>query len=282
MSISFRSFLAMAAVGLATATSHAVLIKSGGNNTLFYDNFEGVSPVSTADHPDASGDYDPVATTGSWTNLEPSGVTRAVQVTNFGTPGAFEGSQYLRNVRQTSTSSTATNTFATFSQQTSGTIHAEFMYYAVNTAALPEKSTGMALQLTEDDSPSFGDKTASDYRFLLTNRISDHMIRHYAPNAGDNDGTYTDTGVAYIPNQWQKWAFDINLDTRTYTFSIDGGTPSATLPFFSVNQSTAGTFMFNNGADSSAFLLDAVVPEPASLGLTGAAGLLLAGMRRRA
>lgn len=281
MFLSFRTIVAMTAVGLATAASHAVIIKDGSNNTLFYDNFEGVSPVSTTDHPDASGDYDPVAITGAWTNAEPSGITRSVQVANYGTPGAFQGTQYLRNVRQTSTSSTATNSFATFALQTTGTLHAEFMYYAVNTASLPEKNFGFGIQLTEDDSPSFGDKTASDYRFLLGNRISDHMIRHYAPNAGDNNGTYTDTGVTYIPNQWQKWVVDVDLNARTYSFSIDGGTPSAALPFFSINQSASGTFYFNNGADSSAFLLDAV-PEPASIAMFGLAGLLLAGRRRGA
>lgn len=266
MSFSFRSILAVTAVGFAAATTHAVIIQNGSNTTLFYDNFESVS-ASTVDYPDASGDFDPIATTGAWTINEPA--TTTTQVTSFGTPGAAEGNQYLRSAR---TTTGGFNDFANFGMQTGGTLHAEFMYYVVNSGTFTEKPFGTQISMTTSDGPAF----ATDYRFLLSNRTSTHTIWNYNGTAEADQ----DTGVPYLPGTWQLWEIDVNLDTQTFTFSIDGNS-SASIPFMRTGNN-ASYINFNSGNNNTQFLVDAVpVPEPTTLGTIGTAGLLLAARRRR-
>ncbi len=69
--------------------------------TLFKDNFEDAPAVASGVFPDsASGDCDPVAQVGTWDIVGASGGAEVpeylAQVTNYGTPGAQEGNNYLR------------------------------------------------------------------------------------------------------------------------------------------------------------------------------------------
>ena len=75
------------------------LVSNASAVIVFQDDFETAPAVSSAAYPDPSGDYDPVAQVGSWEitgrNLEAE-VDQMIQVTDYETPGAHGGSNYLR------------------------------------------------------------------------------------------------------------------------------------------------------------------------------------------
>ena len=68
---------------------------------LFQDNFENATEIATDAFPDsASGDCDPVAQIGTWEITGTAGsdedLEYLAQVTNYDTPGAYQGNNYLR------------------------------------------------------------------------------------------------------------------------------------------------------------------------------------------
>ncbi|MAE62637.1 MAG: hypothetical protein CMJ18_00060 [Phycisphaeraceae bacterium] len=91
------------------------------------------------------------------------------------------------------------------------------------------------------------------------------------------DANGTDTGIAIIPEQWQEWAVDYDLNANTFTVSIDGQTSPV------INGGTAGPANIGEvllAATFRDFIIDAVIiPEPASMALLGLGGLML--LRRR-
>ncbi len=85
-------FFGMLAFLTATSASAAI---------LFQDNFENAPEVASGVFPDsASGDCDPVAQVGTWDIVGAADGAEVpeylAQVTNYGTPGAQEGNNYLR------------------------------------------------------------------------------------------------------------------------------------------------------------------------------------------
>ena len=101
----FLLVLGVVALFVSAPASASVIDMStpGGPSTLFYDNFEGLgNAVSHVPYPDTSGDFDPVATMGTWDIGE--GSPENIQVTDSVTspdPGTLQGSNYLRIHRVT-------------------------------------------------------------------------------------------------------------------------------------------------------------------------------------
>lgn len=103
--------LGLVVLGASASAAHAALITNGSNTTLFYDDFEGVTPPAT-----------PVAVTGAWSK------SGSPLVQTGTTPNAYQGDNYLQISRATNDLA-----YADFGKQTSGTIHAEFMLYVRST-----------------------------------------------------------------------------------------------------------------------------------------------------
>ena len=87
--------------GTANATT---VVNLNSSATLFFDDYEGLGTnVSHTNMVDTSGDYDPVATTGTWSIYEADAGGYACQVTDstagsapVADPGAYQGNNYLR------------------------------------------------------------------------------------------------------------------------------------------------------------------------------------------
>jgi hypothetical protein len=248
--------LVSAAVLWIPTAAEAVIITNVTTNTvLFYDDFEGVSPVSTVAAPDLSDDFDPVAITGSYLLQESQ--PDFVQVTDFDNattsgPGAIEGSNYLR------LTSGAQETQADVSATPSSGDHINiaFMAYfpaiADHQAVFKVRDGGLG-----DDTQRAGARSGPGGVVLDLN--------------GDP------TTLSYLAGTWQQWEFDYVIDALTYTITIDGVTSD---PISNATRGGPGNIQgmgFWNGIGTGQFYMDAVpVPEPSAsvLLLTGLACLI--------
>ena len=178
-----------AALMFVAASARAVLIQNlTQGTTLFYSHgFED----------DTVGQNAATASPGGWSN---TGLPVDVVVTG-GSPGAFEGDNYLSTTR---TPAQAGNARAFFqSQGTPGDqIHAEFMMY------LP---TGTDISLLFDDNAVGGNP-------LAQSRHLGGTVQYY--NGSSFVGVTP--ALSYANNTWQKWEIDHTLGDSTFTVSVDG------------------------------------------------------------
>ena len=235
-------------VAIAVSSASAVTITSG-STVIGFDDFESNTTFSTAAAPDTSGDYDPdAATTGSWSTSEAT--ADKVQVTNYGTPGAFEGSKYLR------ITATSTHAYLAFSaDQTTGTLHFETM---VNTG-----------QTNLNSSTAVGFQNSSSAWGPFVQFMSGGKIQYYASSA------YHDSGLTYTADVWKKLEIDWTIGSSTFDLTYDGTTVTGL-----ATRGTAASMDRIRLSGNGLSHFDAV-PEPATMSLLGIGGLLALVRRRR-
>ena len=258
--------LSLLAVAVIQTNASAVLITNVTTaTTVFSDDFEGVSPVSTVPAPDSSGDYDPVAQIGTWDVFEI--YEEIIQVTSSNSspdPGPSQGNQYLRHFR--SAEFAGDDVFATLTAQS----QAGQLISMKTMAQVSNDADYQRMKLRYMSGATGG--TVSVY--LFTDGAGN--VQTYAPSY-----VIQDTGLDYIPGQWQEWEMNYVSGASTYSLSIDGVTATG-LPV--VNTANVGSFLVSNGGEASAGsnYFDAV-PEPSSLLLLGCGliGLLAYAWRKR-
>ncbi|MCF7849147.1 MAG: PEP-CTERM sorting domain-containing protein [Kiritimatiellales bacterium] len=246
-----------------TAPTQAVLVQNVTTDTaIFYDNFESLgSSVSHTAFEDTSGDYDPVATIGSWYVKEDFYNARtAVQVTDSTTspdPGAYpyaQGDNYLRFVRYPGTTNTVEGNFAATQSTTGDQLHFEWM-----------------MNVTADDG------TQNPYTGFLTdnNTLMTWVSFLHDGTIENSYSTTPNTGLNYTPGEWFKLEMDYVIGESVYDLTIDGVTASdldlyGDLP---AGESLAKLRFFGNVGDLT--YVDAV-PEPNTVMLVvmGLAGLI--------
>lgn len=240
------------------------------NTTLFYDNFEGVSPVSGIPAVDGSGDYDPVAVTGTWS--APGGIednpaiTQVTDSTTSPDPGAFEGQNYLRIYRDNTLASNDLNAALTASQTTTGDlIRLSMMVYVPN------------------------DGVNARGQFMLLGATSDiFSARAWVRPDGAGNVAYvapgfavTDTGIDYTPGVWQEWNLEYTVGGSTFDVTVNGITASGLASFSSGN--VAYGYFINSNTTAGSVYLDSVVPEPNTvmMMIIGCLGLAAASRMRK-
>jgi len=234
-------------VAIAVSSASAVTITSG-STVIGFDDFESNTTSSTVAAPDGTGDYDPdAATTGSWSTSETA--ADKVQVTSYGTPGAFEGSKYLRITAMSN------HAYLGFSaNQTTGTLHFETM---VNTG-----------QTGTDYSTAVGFQNSSSAWGPMVQFMSGGKITYY-------NGAFTDSGLTYTANVWKKLEIDWTIGSSTFDLTYDGTTVTGL-----ASRGTAASMDRIRLSGNGLSHFDAV-PEPATMSLLGIGGLLALVRRRR-
>lgn len=255
---------------LGTSPASAAVINVTTGQTLFSDNFEGLgSAVSHAPFQDASGDYNPVASVGTWTIGE--GSAENIQVTDsVGSPdpGAYEGNNYLRIHRQEVTTSDQGLTQATFQTQSVTGQHIRIQEM-VNIAP------------SGDLYPFYmhlGGSSDRPCATIYANGVAANGSIDYYYAAGDQ---VLATGLSFTPDQWQMWQVDYVIGDANFSLSIDGGT-AVSLPTRAAGD--LALVMFARGcAGEGSVYIDDVVPEPGSLTVvvTGLLGILAYAWRKR-
>ena len=192
-----KNVLAMIAVMVILAQVAGAVMVTNGATTLFYDDFESNTTISTAAAADTSGDYDPDnAIVGTW--VTDTGDGDIVQVTDYNIPGTFEGNNYLR------ITNTGKFAYAVFpSNQTSGTLHCEVMVNAKEAMANNPCTVGY-----QNSSGGWGP-------FVV---LRDGKVQ------SDSGGSYVDTGLTYATNIWHKLEVDWEIGSSTCDITFDGET----------------------------------------------------------
>jgi hypothetical protein len=256
------------------APAFASVVNVTTSTTLFYDNFESAPGVSNAAYPDASGSYKPVATVGAWAFTEPA--TDRIQVTDFASPGAYQGNNYLRLVREPNEGAVNANEIFTPQTTVGQTIDWKQMVYVPSTFV----GSGGPLEIA-------GLSGASTYRWDLymgyTSSgpldVESYNATGWPPNS---------TGLSVTPDTWQLWEIKYKIGDSTMSLSV-GGNTNASVPIYPGGSLDRIALNLDRptGSAWSGMMYDEVggppVPEPSTLTLLacGLAGLLCYAWRKR-
>jgi hypothetical protein len=242
----------VAILGLASRSQAVLVTNVTTGTTIFSDNFESAPQISTADAPDTSVDADPVAQVGTWDTQDgspPNAYGLEVQVTNDSSPGAFQGSNYLRIYRDSSYQNG--DAFATFNAPATGqTIQLDTMVY------LPANSPYARLQILLQGVENQNNSTSAWLRSDGSGGVS------YVGPGFDTEPT----GVSYLTGVWQKWTVDYVVDSGTFSLTV-GNSSATNIPVFAPND--VGYIHFANGSNTpGSFYLDSP-PSQATYTQTG-------------
>ena len=212
-----KEVLAIAiAVVIAVPASKAVtIVNQTTGEVLFLDTFETApNGVSQTAYPDTSGDYDPVAETGSSWGLYETGGTN-VQVVSYMGDGTHDpaanpqGTNYLRIVRHQAGMAEARAIFPLQSDN-GDLIHAEFMVW------LPEAVNNYGLHLRLDGAAGASRVNVG----MWANSSSGGAVVAY--DATLASPAWVDTTLVWLKNTWQKWEIDYEVGGTNFVLTIDG------------------------------------------------------------
>ncbi len=246
------------------------LISLSGKTTLHDDNFERAAVDSNP--------YGGVP--GTWNISENNAANVAVFGPASGGPGAPEGDQYLK-LGSTGSLHTA-SALMRFEAVDSGVIRAHHMLYLTENAT---NNGTINLNFT-DGGAGFGHK-ATWVGILNPNNpyvgasgaAAGQGVLAYHTGSGWNNVTTSGQNMFLDYGSWHDIWTTLNLDTDMYTLTVDG---IASDPMAGFDVSVAGYQVFNNGAGTQQFFIDAVrVPEPSTLALLMLGVLGIAWRRRR-
>ncbi len=248
----------LAFVVWVSGASAALLTNVTTDTVVVYDTFETATQVSHSAYPDTSIDADPVGITGTWSVTEGStdgnGTTYPqIQVTDYATPGASEGNNYLR-VSRPQDEGTNTNAILNGERQTSGTVHLEIMTYVNQT------NTQSAYVSLMD-----GSNLISTIYWYSNGELVTYLSGY----------TRIGNGIPYVANEWKKLELNYVIGSNTIQVIYDNGTPQTTNVRF-VRDGVTGLQVATARGTESYF--DAV-PEPATIALLAVGGMSL--FRRR-
>ena len=261
-----RIFMTLATIGffvLSGTANATTVVNLNSSATLFFDDYEGLGTnVSHTNMVDTSGDYDPVATTGTWSIYEADAGGYACQVTDstagsapVADPGAYQGNNYLRFDENPDLSVPEVQ----FAEQTTigDTIHFEsmmYLAYGVGAPAIIAKDGNAAVKFQ-----------------VRVNLNGSGKIQAY------NGSGFVDLSVNYTPMTWQKWEIDYDIGASTYALTIDGDTDSDA-PVAEAGNLARLTLVQFDGPHP--IYMDAV-PEPGTLALVVFGGLSIMVFGRR-
>ena len=167
------------------------------DTVVVHDDFESTIDVSTnawfsGDPQQADPDR---AVIGKW-NV--TAATNNVQVTSYGTPGACEGNNYLREHRDSGIYPSAVLTGV---RQTNGTVRMSIMTYM--------------------DDPNAASILMVDGGTLIASLVFgryDGIINYYS------GGDYHKTDISYVMDTWEKLEIEWEIGSETYGFTYNGQT----------------------------------------------------------
>lgn len=263
--------LALLAVAVMQTNASATIIENvTAGTTVFADDYEGVT-ANTLPAPDTTADYLPVATTGTW-NVDYSG-TRLTQVANLASPGAAQGSNYLRIYRQHpdyDDGIRADGSLSTPQATTGDVLKFSTMVYLPSATDVADRAT-IALS---------GTGFTTDARAFITTDGAGSVFCYDAGWANK-----IDTGVNYQTDVWQQWDVTYAVGAGTFSLAIDGNSASG---LTTMSAGSVGVVsMINNAYQQTvggSVYFDAVpVPEPSAIALMVSAmvGLLAYAWRKR-
>ena len=241
-----RTFFTMAVIasvllsaGLAGATS---VSNTTTGTTLFFDDYEGVTVTGTDDDPENG------TNPGSWKVFEPE--PEEVRVLSNGTtpsPGAFQGTQYLRHARPQGGQTNARMTFPI--QNTVGdVIHWESMVYVPSSQGTEQDF------LTSFYGGWNGSGTAANIHLLPA---ASGDMKRFA-------GAIFDTDLDFALDQWQKWQIDYAIGQPDFTLTL--GPNSNKVPL-RIPITAAGFGEFRLGSEPGGAMFFDAVPEPSTFAL---------------
>lgn len=249
--------------GLVPGPALASVINVTSGQTLFYDDFEGLqNAVSHTKFEDATADYNPVASMGTWAIGE--AVYTSIQVTDSTTspdPGTLQGKNYLRIQRQYTgggENGQATANFTTLQSTQHDHIRIrEKVFIAPNTEITPYYMTAM------------GSSNRYAIGVFANGNAANGSIDYYAPE----ENVYA-TGLTFTAGAWQTWQIDYNIGENNMLFSLDGGTP-VSLAVHSPGDLQCIILAKGSVLGTSVYVDEVAVPEPAGITLvtTGLLGL---------
>ena len=249
----------------ATGAQAVTVTNTTTGTTIFSDGFEGVTPTG--------GDDDPVAAIGTWNITEPNVGTDIAAITG-GSPGAFEGSNYLQIHRSGSGGGTRNDFFAAFSAAPldGENIHVEWMNYMQTGTSLADQ---IIFALSRGDS-AIGDAIVTFWNNDTTD--ADGVPNEvWSSNAGPGWGANQDTGLRFTFDTWEKWELDYTANAATATLTVAGN--SVVWGVQTSNQGIPLSMEWRAQMTGQTSWIDGV-PEPASLSLVCLGGLLMLKRRR--
>ncbi len=262
-----KLLLVLSVLGVSTllfsSVASAEIVNQTTGDWLFWDNYESLSPVNTTAFSGGSGDFDPEGET-----LVYEIDSHFAQVTSFGTPGAFEGDNYLR------VKSTNENVYQTLFLSEGQDTVGDHIRYA---------------QMVYIDST--GNATVH-FKIMgtdLANNLISVQNQHLGSDVQNRVGwTFSDTGLSYTQDTWELWEFDYTIGDATFDLTVAGNQViGLSIQWPALVNKTFAVVNIHTSANTGTVYFDEYraygIPEPSSIALlfSGMVGLLAYAWRKR-
>lgn len=204
-----------------------------------------------------------------------------VQVTNNATPGAAQGSNYLRLRRSTQDVDIAMGfAFRPWNNPvTGGVLTASWKMYIPLLPPNVGAAAGMWFTTAANNNNNIGLNAASPVLFSFNPLSNPEHLRYSENNFANNVYLSSPTITAGV---WQDWVLTTDLDAGQSTISING-VASASFPH-NTPANQASLLVFQGAQGGAEYYVDdltiSYIPEPTAIGLA-VVGAMIAVFRRR-